>query len=171
MYATQTIETPTTTSLLNRHRTPKRTQYTKKTQTSQPLEIPKLPRQLIHSNRPAQGSTQTAQFTEIPWSNSLKHATHLVHWNTLLLHRPFGFYSVKQTISTVYPPPNHTKTTTTTHAQNTTKIEWVSTGLSSWATTPNPLPPPSFFAIQHLKHFNGISLATRWLLDIVWRLG
>ena len=64
------------------------------TQTSQPIETPKLLRQLIHPNRPAQGSTQTAQFTEIPWSNPLKHTTHLVHWNTLLLHRPLGFYSM-----------------------------------------------------------------------------
>ena len=60
-------------------------------QNSQLIETPKLPRQLIHPNRPAQGSTQTTQFTEIPWSNPLKHATHLVHWNTLLLHRPLGF--------------------------------------------------------------------------------
>ena len=74
-------------------------------QNSQPIETPHLPRQLIHPNRPAQGSTQTTQFTEIPWSNPLKHAIHLVHWNTLLLHRPLGFCSMKQTISTIYPPP------------------------------------------------------------------
>ena len=55
-------------------------------------------------NAGSQGSTQTTQFTEIPWSNPLKHATHLVHWNTLLLHRPLGFYSMKQTISTIYTP-------------------------------------------------------------------
>ena len=74
---------------------------------------------------------------------------------------------MKQTISTVYPPPpNHTKTTTT-HAQKTPKIEGVSTGLSSWSPTPTPPPPPSFFARQHLKHLNRISLAGRWLLDIV----
>ena len=61
MYATQTIETPITTCLLNRHRTPKRTQYTEIHKPANPF-----PRQLIHPNRPAQGSTQTAQFTEIP---------------------------------------------------------------------------------------------------------
>ena len=124
----------------------------KKTQTSQPLEIPKLPRQMIHSNRPAQGSTQTAQFTEIPWSNSLKHATHLVHWNTLLLHHPLGFYSMKQTISTVYPPPptKPYKNNNNTCTKNTTKIEWVSTGLSSWSPTPTPPPPPSFFLLYNI---------------------
>ena len=63
MYAIQTIETPITTSLLNRHRTPKRTQSTEMHKTANPL---KLPRQLIHPNRPAQGSTETTQFTEIP---------------------------------------------------------------------------------------------------------
>ena len=52
------------------------------TQTSQPIETPKLPGQLKHPNRPAQGSTQTAQFTEIPWSNPMKHATHLVPTET-----------------------------------------------------------------------------------------
>ena len=136
-YATQTIETPITTSLLDRHST--HTVHWN-TQTSLPIETPKLPRQLIHPNRPAQGSTQTAQFTEIPWSNPLKDATHLVHWNTLLLHRPLGFYSMKQTISTVYPPPQNPTKTTTTHAKNTTKIEWVPTGLSS--RSPTPPPPP-----------------------------
>ena len=50
-------------------------------QNSQPIKTPKLPRQLIHPNRPVQGTTQTTQFTEIPWSNPLKRATHLVHWN------------------------------------------------------------------------------------------
>ena len=139
MYATQTIETPTTTSLLNRHRTPKRTQYTKKTQTSQPLEIPKLPRQLIHSNRTAQGSTQTAQFTEIPWSNSLKHATHLVHWNTLLLHGPLGFYSMKQTISTVYPPQTIQKQQQHMH-KTPQKLNGFQRGSLAGRQPPHPLP-------------------------------
>ena len=89
-------------------------------QNSQPIETPKLPRQLIHPNRPAQGSTQTTRFTEIPWSNSLKHATHLVHWNTLLLHRPLGFYSMKQTISTIYPPPPNRKKQQQQHMQKKT---------------------------------------------------
>ena len=126
------------------------------TQTSKPIETPKLPRQLIHLNRPDQGSTQTAQFTEILWSNPLKHATHLVRWNTLLLHHPLGFYSMhmKQTISTIYPPPPKKtpyKNNNNTCKKNTTKIEWVSTGLSSWSPTPPPPhthppphPPPSF---------------------------
>ena len=106
MYATQTIETPKTTSLLNRHRNPNAHSTLKYTnQPTWPIETLKLPRQLIHTNHPSQVSTQTAQFTEIPWSNPLKHATHLVHWNTHLLQRPFGFYSMKQTIWTVYPPP------------------------------------------------------------------
>ena len=114
------------------------------TQTSQPIEIPKLPWQLIHRNRPPQGCTQTAQFTEIPWSNPLKHATHLVHWNTLLLHRPLGFYSMKQTISTIYPPPKPYKNNNTCKKHH--KIDLVSSGLSSWSPTPNThtLPPPSF---------------------------
>ena len=63
---------------------------------------------------------------------------------------------MKQTISTVLPPPppNRTKTTTT-HAKNTTKIEWVSTGLSNQSPTPHTPPPlPSFFAMQHLKTFD-----------------
>ena len=79
------------------------------TQASQPIETPKLPMHMKHPSCPAQGSTQTAQFIEIPWSNPLKHATHLVHWNTLLLHCPLGFYSMKQTIPTVYPPPKPNK--------------------------------------------------------------
>ena len=103
-------------------------------QNSQPIEIPKLPRQLIHPNRPAQGSTQTTQFTEIPWSNPLKHATHLVHWNTLLLHRPLGFYSMKQTISTI--PPNRTKQQ---HMQQKTHKHWM--GFNG-ALKPVPNPPP-----------------------------
>ena len=125
-------------------------------QNSQPIETPKLPRQLIHPNRPAQGSTQTTQFTEIPWSNPLKHATHLVHWNILLLHRPLGFYSMKQTISTIYPLQTVKQQQQQQHMQkkNTTNIEWVSTGLSSRSP---PHPPPAFlssvFAMQHLKHF------------------
>ena len=139
------------------------------TQNCQPIETPKLPRQLIHPNHPAQGSTHTTQFTEIPWSNPLKHATHLVHWNTLLLHRHLGFYSMKQTISTIYPPPPKKKKHVKKQQQhmqkkiNTTNNEWVSTGLSS---CPHPPPPPpaflsSFFAMQHLKHLDGISLAGR----------
>ena len=40
MYATQTIETPITTSLLNRHRTPKRTQYTEIHKPANPLKLP-----------------------------------------------------------------------------------------------------------------------------------
>ena len=145
------------------------------TQTSQPIETPKLPRQLIHPNRSAQGSTQTTQFTEIPWSNPLKHATRLVHWNTLLLYRPLWFYSMKQTISTIYPPPSHTnRKKRQQHMQkNTTKIEWVSTGLSSRSPTPHPSPAflSSVFAMQHLKHLNVISLAGRWLPGIVGWLG
>ena len=171
MYATQTIETPITTSLLNRHRTPKRTQYT---EIHKPANSLKLPRQQIHPNRPAQGSTQTTQFTEIPWSNPLEHSTHLIYLNTLLLQRPLGFYSMKQAVSTIYhppppqtiqkqqhmqkkkklngfqrgslagrhpthTPPNHTKTTTTHAKKKRTKIEWVSTGLSSRSPPP---PPP-----------------------------
>ena len=143
------------------------------TQTSQPIETHKLPRQLIHPNRPAQGSTQTAQFTEIPWSNPLKHATLLVHWNTLLLHRPLGFYLMKQTISTVYPPPPRNRTkTTTTHAKKHHKNWMGFNGASSRLPTPPHTPSPTFlFALQHLKHLNGISLAGRWLLDIVCWLG
>ena len=140
MYATQTIETPITTSLLNRHRTPKRTQYT---EIHKPANSLKLPRQQIHPNRPAQGSTQTTQFTEIPWSNPLEHSTHLIYLNTLLLQRPLGFYSMKQAVSTIYhppPPPNHTKTTT--HAKKK-KIEWISTGLSSRSPS-HPYPPKPY---------------------------
>ena len=127
-------------------------------QNSQPIEIPKLPRQLIHTNRPAQGSTQTTQFTEIPWSNPLKHATHLVHWNTLLLNRPLGFYSFKQTISTIYPPPPTVKN----NNNNTCKKKTPQTlnGFQRGSQAgPQPPPPPapaflsSFFAMQHLKHF------------------
>ena len=33
---------------------------------TQHIVAPKLQRQLIHPNRPAQGGTETAQFTEIP---------------------------------------------------------------------------------------------------------
>ena len=139
------------------------------TQTSQPIETPKLPRQLIHLNRQAQGSTQTAQFTEIPWSNPLKHATHLVHWNTLLLHRPLGFYSMKQTIPTVYPPP---LTVQKRHMQKKRpqKLNGFHRGSLAGRQLPPP-PPPSLFAMQHLKHLNGISLVGRWLLDIVCWLG
>ena len=147
-------------------------------QNSQHIETPKLPRQLIHPNRSAQGNTQTTQFTEIPWEVPLKHATHLVHWKSLLLHRPLGFYSMKQTISTLYPPPQTVKNNNNTckkNKKNTKKIKWISTGLSSWSPTPHPLPLPaflsSFFAMQHLKHLNGISLAGRWLPDIVCWLG
>ena len=131
--------------------------------TNQPtLETPKLPRQLIHPNCPAQGSTQTAQFTKIPWSNPLKHATHLVHWNTLLLHHPLGFYSMKQTISTVNPPKPYKNNNNT--CKKNTKIERVSMGLSSQTPTP---PPPPFFPFCYVTsktfewHFAGGLMAAR----------
>ena len=80
---------------------------------------------------------------------------------------------MKQTISTFYPPPSsQNRQKTTSLAKNTTKIEWVSTGLSSLVADPHALPQPFFlFAMQHLKHSNGISLAGRWLPDIVCWLG
>ena len=152
MYATQTIKTPITTSLLNRHRATKRTELTEIHKSANPLKLPNSQGNWYTQNRPAQESTPVAQITEIPWSNPLKHATHLVHWNTFLLHRPLGFYSMKQTISTIYPPPPHTHTHKHTH-------------------TPSPAFLSSFIAMQHLKHLNGISLADRWLLDIVCWLG
>ena len=134
-------------------------------QNSQPIETPKLPRQLIHPKRPAQGSTQTTQFTEIPWSNPLKHATHLVHWNTLLLHRPLGFYSMKQTISTIYPPPPQTvKTTTTTHAKEKHHKHWMD---FIGALKPVPTPPflSSFLCSATSKtfewHFAGRPMVAR----------
>ena len=40
VYATQTIDTPITTSLLNRHRTYKRTQYTEIHRSANPLKLP-----------------------------------------------------------------------------------------------------------------------------------
>ena len=135
------------------------------TQTSQPIETPKLPRQLIHPNRPAQGSTQTAQYTEIPWSNPLKHTTHLVHWNTLLLHHPLGFYSMKQTISTVYPPPPN-RTKTTTHAKKRTPQKLNGFQWGSLAGR-QPPPPPSFLPFCYATsktfewHFAGRLMAPR----------
>ena len=130
-------------------------------QNSQPIETPKLLRQLIHPNRPAQGSTQTTQFTEILWSYPLKHATHLVHWNTLLLYLPLGFYSRKQTISTIYPSPNRKKTTTTHAKKNTTNIEWVPTGLSSRSPPPSRLP---FFLFCYATS-KTFWMAFRWRAD------
>ena len=153
------------------------------TQTSQPIKTPKLPRQLIHPNRPAQGSTQTSQFTEIPRSNPLKQANHLVHWNTLLLHRPLGFYSMKPTISKVYLPPQTVQKQQ--HMQKKKKKKKKFNGFQRGSPLACRQPPPplprhttplsvflfSFFAMPHLKHLNGISLAGRWLLDIVCWLG
>ena len=88
---------------------------------------------------------------------------------------------MKQTISTIYPPPPPTpqkknrKKTTKTHAKKHHKNEWVSTGLSSRSPTPHPSPPPaflsSFLAMQHLKHLNCILLLGQWLPDIVSWLG
>ena len=77
---------------------------------------------------------------------------------------------MKQTISIFYPPPPpKNRQETTTLAKNTTKIEWVSTGLSSLVADPTPFLSLSFFlfAMQHLKHLNGLSLAGRCLPDIV----
>ena len=97
----------------------------------------------MHTNLPAQGSTQTAQFTEIPWSNPLKHATHLVHWNTLVLHRPLGFYSMKQTISTVYPPPpNRHQQQQQQHMQKETPQKLNGFQRGSLAGRQPPPPPP-----------------------------
>ena len=142
-------------------------------QNSQPIETPKLPRQLIHPNRPAQGSTQTTQFTEILWSNPLKHATHLVHWNTLLLHRPLGFYSMKQTISTIYPPPQTVNNNNNNTCKKNHHKHWMGFN-GALKPVPNPPSPAflsSFFAMQHLNILNGISLAGRWLPDNVCWLG
>ena len=95
---------------------------------------------------------------------------------------------MKQTISIINPPQTVQKQQQQQHMQKTPqKIEWVSTGLSSRSPTPPPpththtTPPPTLpspprlpffcFAMQHLKHLNCISLASRWLLDIVCWLG
>ena len=52
---------------------------------------------------------------------------------------------MKQTISTFYPPPPPKTVKKQKHLQkNTTKIEWVSTGLSSLVADPHPLPQPFF---------------------------
>ena len=75
MYAIQTIETPITTSLLNRHRTPKRTQSTEMHKTANPLKLP---------NSLGNWYTQTAQPREAlrPLS-SLKYSDQ-IHWNMQL---------------------------------------------------------------------------------------
>ena len=147
MYATQTIEIPITTSVLNRHITPKRACSPLK-YTNKPTNWnSQTPRQLIHRNRPAQGITQTAQFTEIPWSSPLKHANHLVPWNTLLLHRPLGFYSMKQIISTIYPlpPPQQPyKNSNNTCKKTPQKLNGFQRG-SLADGQPNPLPRLPFF--------------------------
>ena len=135
-------------------------------QNSQPIETPKLPRQLIHPNRPATGSTQTTHFTDIPWSNPLKHATHLVHWNTLLLHRPLGFYPMKQTISTINPPPppqplknNNNNTCKKKHHKH-----WIGFN-GALKPVPNPTPshlPFFFFCYATSETF---WMAFRWRAD------
>ena len=75
MYAIQIIETPITTSLLNRHRTPKRTQSTEMHKTANPLKLP---------NSLGNWYTWTAQHREAlrPLS-SLKYPNQ-IHWNMQL---------------------------------------------------------------------------------------
>ena len=77
MYATQTIKTPITTSLLNRHRTHKRTQYTEIHKPANPLKLP---------NSLGNWYTQTAKPREAlrPLS-SLKYPNQ-VHWNMQLTY-------------------------------------------------------------------------------------
>ena len=71
MYATQTIETPITTSLLNRHRTPKRTQYTEIHKPPNPLKLP---------NSLGNWNTQTAQPREaLRPRSSLKYTNQPTH--------------------------------------------------------------------------------------------
>ena len=111
-------------------------------QNSQPIETPKLPRQLIHPNRPAQGSTQTTQFTEIPWSNPFKHATHLVHWNTLLLHRPLGLYSEWNKLYQQFTPPPTVKNNNNNTCKKKHHKHWM--GFNG-ALKPVPTPPPPSF--------------------------
>ena len=134
-------------------------------QNSQPIETPKLPRQLIHPNRPAQGSTQTAQFTEIPWSDPLQHATHLVHWNTLLLHRPLGFYSMKQTISTIYPPPPpNRKKQQQQHMQKKHHKHWMGFN-GALKLVPNPPPSRLLFFLFCYATSKIFWMAFRWQAD------
>ena len=119
--------------------------------------------------RLAQRSTHATHFIEIPWSNPLKHANHLVHWNTLPFHHSFGFYSMKQTMSTIYPHPkpykNNNNNNTCRSTKTPQKLNWFQRGSLAGrqsATSPR-LPFFLFFAMQHLKYLNGISLAIWWL--------
>ena len=168
MYVTQTIETPITTSLLNRHRTPKRTQSTEMHKTANPLKLP---------SSLGNWYTQTVQPREAlrPLSSLIK-SIETCNSPSPLKHPPVAppfriLFNKTNYINNLSPPtPNRKKTTTHAKEKNTTNIEWVSTGLSS-RFAPPPAFLSSFFAMQHLKHLNGISLVGRWLPDNVCWLG
>ena len=90
---------------------------------------------------------------------------------------------MKQTISTINPPPpqkkkkKKRKKTTTTHAKEKKTPQTLNGFQRGSQAGPQPTPPPtpaflsSSFAMQHLKHLNGTSLANRWLPDNVCWLG
>ena len=139
-------------------------------------------RTLKYTSQPTHWNSKTPYAYETPKPSSPgKHSDRSVHWNTLIksietcnspspLKHPSValpnriLFNETNYTNSLSPPP---QTLQKQHMQkNTTKIEWVSLRLSSRSP-----PPPSFLAMQHLKHLNGISLVGRWLLDIVCWLG
>ena len=91
---------------------------------------------------------------------------------------------MKKTISAVYPPPPPPPQAVQKQQQhmqkrNPNKLNRCQRGSLAGRQPPPPppplTPPPAFlssgFAMQYIKHLNGISLVGRWFLDIVCWLG